>query len=263
MPRGDIHVKVTSLRFPVLTILSLAVLAACKGPAGPALGGTWQGFVYLHDEFGAPLIADSNVTVTALPTAETSTTLANGLYTFTTLKTGVYSLRYNFTGLGTYFLANQQFVGGGTIQIPGVNLGKQSTGVMTNLAFTPNGAGDTIVATGNISPPPPGITRYVRFFFDLQPTVVGTAVTNWTVTLPANGPPYPVSSSSFSIVITGQDLRALQHGFNSGVTVNAIGYGESYFENSYPDTITDTGKPVFPNLCSTASNVAAFAMTPH
>ena len=255
--------KVKSLRFPVLAILGLAVLAACKGPAGPALGGTWQGFVYLHDEYGAPLISDSNVTVTALPTSKTSTTLDNGLYSFASMTTGVYSLRYNFTGVGTYFLANQQFVGGGTVQIPGVNLGKQSTGVIQNLTFTPNAGGDTIIAMGSITPPPPGVSRYVRFFFDLQPTVVGTAVTNWTVTLPASGPPYAVSSSSFSIVITGQDLRALQHGFDGGATVNVIGYGESYFENSYPDTISNTGKPVFPNLCAEASNRTTFTMTPH
>jgi hypothetical protein len=263
MPRGDTDVKVTSLRFPLLTIVGLAVLAACKGPAGPALGGTWQGFVYLHDEYGAPLIADSNVTVTALPTSATSTTGPNGLYSFTSLTTGVYSLRYNFTGLGTYLLANQQFVGGGIVQIPGVNLGKQSTGVMSNLTFTPNAGGDTIIAMGTITAPPPGISRYVRFFFDLQPAVVGTSVTSWTVTLPANGPPYAVSGSSFSVVITGQDLRALQHGFAGGATVNAIGYGESYFENSYPDPTASTGKPVFPNLCSVSSQPTTFTMPPH
>jgi len=252
-------VKVTSLRFPLFTILGLAVLAACKGPAGPALGGTWQGFVYLHDEFGAPLITDSGVTVTAVPTASTITTSPTGAYSFT-LSTGVYSLRYNMTGVGTYFLANQQFVGGGTVQIPGVNLGMQSGGVMSNLTFTPNAAGDTIIAMGSITPPLPGVPRYVRFFFDLQPSVVGTSVTSWTVTLPASGPPYAVSSSSFSIVITGQDLRALQHGFASGATVNAIGYGESYFENSYPDPTSATGKPVFPNLCPSASNPTTFTM---
>jgi hypothetical protein len=249
-------VKVTSLCFVVLAI----GLGACKGPAGPALGGTWQGFVYLHDEFGGPLVTDSNMVVTALPTATTSTTSDAGYYSFTSLTTGVYSLQYLMPAFGTYFLANQQFVGGGTVQIPGLNLGKVSTGVITNLAFTANAAGDTIIAMGSINPPPPGIPRYVRFFFDLQPTVVGTAVTNWTVTLPASGPPYAVTGSTFSIVITGRDLRALQHAFPNGPTVNAIGYGESYYENSYPDTITQTGKPIFPNLCPVSSNLTTFVM---
>lgn len=248
--------KVKSLCFVVLAI----VLGACKGPAGPALGGTWQGFVYLHDEYGAPLVTDSNMVVTALPTATTSTTGDAGDYSFTSLTTGVYSLQYIMPAFGTYFLANQQFVGGGTVQIPGLNLGKVSTGVITNLAFAPNAAGDTIIAMGNITPPPPGIARYVRLFFDLQPTVAGTSVSTWTVTLPASGPPYAVTSASFSIVITGQDLRALQHAFSTGVTVNAIGYGDSYYENSYPDTITNTGKPVFPNLCPIASNATTFPM---
>jgi hypothetical protein len=255
MRRGEIHVKVKGLCFVVLAI----VLGACKGPAGPALGGTWQGFVYLHDEYGAPLVTDSNMVVTALPSATTSTTTDAGYYSFS-LTTGVYSLQYIMPAFGTYFLANQQFVGGGTVQIPGLNLGRVSTGVITNLSFTPNAAGDTIIAMGNINAPPPGIARYVRFFFDLQPTVAGTSVSTWTVTLPASGRPYPVTGASFSIAITAQDLRALQHAFATGVTVNAIGYGESYYENSYPDTITQTGKPIFPNLCPTASNPAAFAM---
>lgn len=239
------------------------MLSACRGPAGPALGGTWQGFVYLHDEYGAPLITDSDVVVTALPTPQTSITGDNGLYSFVSiLATGVYSLRFNATSFGTYILQNQQFVGGGTVDIPGVNLGKQSTGVMTNLAFTPNAVGDTIIATGNITPPPPGVPRYVRFFFSLDPNVAGNVVSDWTVTLPANGEhPYPVTGSSFAIVITGQDLRALQHGFTGGATVNAIGYGESYFENSYADA--ETGKPTYPNLCATASSVVTFTMTPH
>jgi len=249
-------VKVKSLCFVVLAI----VLGACKGPAGPALGGTWQGFVYLHDEFGAPLVTDSDMVVTALPTATTSTTTDAGAYSFTSLSTGVYSLQYIMPAFGTYFLANQQFVGGGTVQIPGLNLGKVSGGVITGLSFTPNAAGDTIIAMGTINPPPPGIARYVRFFFDLQPTVAGTSVTTWTVTLPASGRPYAVTGASFSIVITGQDLRALQHAFTTGATVNAIGYGESYYENSYPDTITNTGKPIFPNLCPTASNLTTFPM---
>lgn len=244
--------------FVRIALLGIA-LSACKGPAGPALGGTWQGFVYLHDEYGAPLVTDSGVVVTALPTASaTEPTGDNGLYSFPSLSTGVYSLRYNATSFGTYLLANQQFVGGGIVNIPGVNLGKQSLGVMTNLAFTSNAAGDTIIAMGNITPPPPGVPRYVRLFFDAQNTVLGNAATSWTVTLPANGPPYAVSGASFAIVITGQDLRALQHGFAGGATVNAIGYGESYFENSYADAAT--GKPLFPNLSTTPSNVASFTM---
>lgn len=234
-------------------------LAACKGPAGPALGGTWQGFVYLHDEYGAPLLTDSGMVITALPTATTSSpTGDDGAYSFTNLTTGVYSLRYNETAFGTYLLANQQFVGGGTVNIPGVNLGKQSQGIMTNLAFAVSASGDTIIATGGISAPPAGVPRYVRFFFDPQPSVVGTTPVNWTVTLPANGPPYPVTGATFAIVITGQDLRALQHAFATGATVQAIGYGEGYYENSYADATT--GKPLFPNLSAAPSNVTTFAM---
>ena len=239
-----------------------ALLGACKGPAGPALSGTIQGFVYLHDEYGAPLVADSDMTVTLVPTASTITTGPSGYYDFLSIPTGVYSLRFNETAFGTYFIPNIQFLGGGTVEIPGANLGKASLGVITNLAFTANAAGDTIIATGNITAPPAGIARYVRLFFDAQASVVGTNPASWTVTLPASGPPYAVTGSTFAIVITGIDLRTLQHAFSTGATVNAIGYGESYYENSYPDTINNTGKPIFPNLCAVASNVTTFPMVP-
>jgi hypothetical protein len=246
--------------FVSIGLLGIA-LSACKGPAGPALGGTWQGFVYLHDEYGGPFLADSGITVTALPTSSTTTSAPNGAYNFPDLKTGVYSLRFNGTGFGTYILQNLQFVGGGTVDIPGVNLGKQSIGVITNLTLTPNAAGDTIVASGTISAPPAGVTRYVRLFFDAQSTVGGTTPANWTVTLPTVGPPYGVSGPAFSIAITGQDLRSLQRAFDGGATVNAIGYGDSYYENSFVDETT--GKPNFPNLCTVASNAATFTMPQH
>jgi Carboxypeptidase regulatory-like domain len=250
-------VKVTRLCVPAL-VAAVAVLVGCKGPAGPALSGTMQGFVYLHDEFGAPLASDSGITVTALPTASTSTSNPDGRYSFTSLSTGVYSLQFIAPGFGSYVLANQQFLGGGTIDIPGINLGKVSTGVITGFTLTPNASGDTIFATGTISPAPPvGIARYVRIFYSSQANVASN-VTLWTVTGPVSGPPYAVTDTTFTIPVTGLDLRALQHEFASGSTVNAIAYGESYYENSYPDEAT--GRTVFPNVSAKPSSATTFTM---
>jgi hypothetical protein len=241
----------------LVAAVALAGLGACRGPAGPALIGTWSGFVYLYDEFGAPLANDSNITVIALPTANQEITGDAGSYAFTTLSTGVYSLQYLGTGFGTYEMANVEFVGGGTVNIPAVRLSKASVGIITNLALTANAAGDTVFATGTITAPPSGVARYVRLFYSNANTV-GSNPTLWTVTGPIAGKPYAVTSAAFSIVITGQDLQALRNSFPAGTAVYAIAYGESYYENSYTDP--NTGHPIFPNVCSVPSNVVTFTM---
>ena len=53
-------------------------------------------------------------------------------------------------------------------------------------------------------------------------------------------------------------LAGLQHAFASGSTVNAVAYGDSFYNNSYTDTTT--GKTVYPNVSATASNVVSFVM---
>jgi hypothetical protein len=241
----------------VVAGIAAAVLSACRGPSGPALTGTWSGFVYLYDEFGAPLANDSNVTVIALPTANQEITGDAGAYAFSTLSTGVYTLQYLATGFGTYAMQNVQYVGGGTVNIPNVQLSRASVGIITNFALTFNAAADTVFATGDITAPPLGVARYVRLFYSNANTV-GSNVTLWTVTGPLAGRPYAVTGSPFRITITGQDLQALRNNFPVGSPVYAIAYGESYYENSYTDQTT--GRPVFPNVCSVSSNVVNFTM---
>lgn len=239
------------------TIAAIAV-GACKGPAGPALQGSWSGFLYLYDEFGAPLANDSGVTVKLLPPGDTSVTGPAGAYSFTTINVGVYSLGYAGQGIGPTIQGPQQFVGGGTINIPGLNLSKQSTGVVTGFAVRANATGDTLFATGTIQAPPVGVSRYVRLFY--TSTTASPSATTWTVTGPTafGAFPYAVSTAAFTIAVTGQDLLALKSAFASGTKVNAVAYGDSYFENSYTDV--QTGKPIFPNVSNTKSNLTTFVM---
>jgi hypothetical protein len=245
------------VRKTTAVLAAAAILAGCRGPTGPALTGTWSGFVHLYDEFGVPLKSDSGITVSALPTATISTTNDVGAYSFVNIPTGTYSLQYYASTFGTYADLEIQFVGGGTVNLPVVNLGQHSIGVITGLAMTPNAAGDTILATGSITPPPPGGSRYVRLFYSNANTV-GSNVTLWSVTGPVFGHPYGVSNGTFAIVVTGQDLQALRNAFPSGTTVYVIAYGESYYENSYTDG--DTGRQVYPNVCAISSNVVTFTM---
>lgn len=241
----------------IWVVLAAGLIAGCRGPTGPAIHGTWSGYVHLFNEFGIPLASDSGMTVIALPFADQSTTNTIGAFGFSDIPTGTYTLQFLMTGVGTYAIQEVQFVGGGTIDIPLINLSQASVGVITGFAATLNAAGDTLVATGTITAPPAGVSRYVRLFYSLANTV-GSNTTLWTVTGPVTGHPYPVSSSAFTIPITGTDIQALRNAFPSGSVVNVIAYGESYYENSYTDG--DTGRPVFPNVCSIPSNVVTFTM---
>jgi len=249
------------------TIVAFAVmlaLAACsgdsgpQGPAGPALSGAWTGFVSLHDEYGGPLASDSGVTVTASPGASSSVTTTDGSYTLANLKTGVYTVTFAGPGMGTFIRDAGQFVGGGNVVIATLNFSQQSTGVITNLALTFNPAQDTLYATGTINAPAvTGYPRYVRLFYSGAASV-GPGVANYTVTGPVAGTAYRVNRTNFSIAVTGADLAGLQHAFTSGSMVNAVAFGDSFYNNSYTDTTS--GKVVYPNVGPTASNVVQFVM---
>ena len=245
--------------------LVLFAIAGCsgdtgpQGPAGPALTGAWTGFVSLHDEYGGPLASDSGVTVTASPGGSSSVTTADGAWTLSNLKTGIYTVTFAGSGMGTFIRDAGQFVGGGTVDIATLNLSQQSTGVIINLALAFNAAQDTLFATGTVNAPAiAGFPRYIRLFYSGSASV-GPAVANYTVTGPVAGTAYRVVHTTFSIAITGADLAGLQHAFASGSTVNAVAYGDSFYNNSYTDTTT--GKTVYPNVGPTASNVVQFVMS--
>ena len=232
--------------------------AGPQGPAGPALTGAWTGFVSLHDEYGGPLASDSGITVTASPESSTSVTSADGGYTLANLKTGVYTVTFTGQGMGTFIRDAGQFVGGGNVVLATINFSQQSTGVINSLALAFNAAQDTLFATGTVNVPAvTGYPRYIRLFYSGSASV-GPAVANYTVTGPVAGTAYRVTHTNFSIAITGADLAGLQHAFASGSTVNAVAYGDSFYNNSYTDTTT--GKVVYPNVSATASNVVQFVM---
>jgi hypothetical protein len=248
----------------VCGLLAVLAVAGCngstgpRGPAGPALTGAWSGFVAMHDEYGGPLASDSGVTVTAAPGSSTSITDDAGEYTLSNLSTGIYTVTFTNPNMGEYIRDAGQFVGGGTVELATLNLGVKSTGVITNLALAFNAAEDTLYATGTVNPPAvTGFPRYIRLFYSGSANP-GPAVSAYTVVGPVAGTAYKVTHLTFSIAITGADLAGLQNAFAAGSTVNAVAYGDSYYNNSYTDTTS--GKTVYPNVGPTASNIVSFVM---
>jgi hypothetical protein len=67
---------------------------------------------------------------------------------------------------------------------------------------------------------------------------------------------FKTTSGAFSVVMTDTALANLRTAFGEGSPAYVVGYGDSFFTNSYVDTAT--GNTVYPNVSATPSNVVAF-----
>jgi hypothetical protein len=233
--------------------LMTAAVACSTDSAGPSLSGSWHGFVVMHDEFGVPLTSDSGVVVTlsnnghAGPSTVSS---ASGSYAFDAVHTGAYTLAYSGNGMGTFLRPEVAFIGGGTQFLGIENFSTASTGTVTSLAAAGAAGHDTLRVTGSIAPPPPGLSRLVRLFFG-STTNVSAAPSAYTLSTSSK-----TSNGNLSVVITDTALANLRTAFGEGSPAYVVGYGDSFFTNSYVDTAT--GNPVYPNVSATPSNVVAF-----
>jgi hypothetical protein len=232
----------------------MTVAVACSSDsAGPSLSGSWHGFVVMHDEFGVPLTSDSGVVVTlsnnghAGPSTVSS---AGGGYTLEAVHTGTYTLAYSGDGMGTFLRPEVAFVGGGTQFLGIENFSTASAGIVTSLAAAASAGHDTLRVTGSIAAPPAGLSRLVRLFFGAA-TSVSAAPNAYTASTT-----FKTANGVISVAITDTALANLRAAFGEGSPAYVVGYGDSFFTNSYVDTAT--GNTVYPNVSATASNVVAF-----
>jgi hypothetical protein len=82
-------------------------------------------------------------------------------------------------------------------------------------------------------------------------TTVSAAPNAYTVSTSSK-----TSSGALSVVITDTALANLRAAFGEGSPAYVVGYGDSFFTNSYVDTAT--GNTVYPNVSAIPSNVVAF-----
>lgn len=232
----------------------MAVAVACSSDsAGPSLSGSWHGFVVMHDEFGVPLTSDSGVVVTlsnnghAGPSTVSS---AAGSYNMGDVHTGTYTLAYSGDGMGTFLRPEVAFVGGGTQFLGVENFSEASAGIVTSLAAAGSAGHDSLRVTGSIAAPPAGLSRVVRLFFGAA-TTVSAAPNAYTVSTSSK-----TTNGVLSVVITDTALANLRAALGEGSPAYVVGYGDSFFTDSYVDTAT--GNSVYPNVSATPSNVVAF-----
>jgi hypothetical protein len=73
--------------------------------------GDLSGFVDLYSSDGLPLLDDKNVTVSIVGASETVTTNKDGLFTFSDLEKGVYSICFEKENFGEIYIYDYQFSG--------------------------------------------------------------------------------------------------------------------------------------------------------
>jgi hypothetical protein len=238
--------------FGVFALMAAAV-ACSSDSAGPSLSGSWHGFVVMHDEFGVPLTSDSGVVVTLSNNGHAGPSTVSGTagsYTIGSVHTGAYTLAYSGDGMGTFLRPEVAFVGGGTQFLGVENFSTASAGIVTSLAAAASASHDTLRVTGSIPPPPAGLSRLVRLFFG-SATTVSSAPAAYTVSTS-----FKTTNGVLSVAITDTALANLRAAFGEGSPAYVVGYGDSFFTDSYVDTAT--GNTVYPNVSATPSNVVAF-----
>ncbi|PLX05637.1 MAG: carboxypeptidase regulatory-like domain-containing protein [Marinilabiliales bacterium] len=207
------------------------------------------GSVNLYDE-STTQIENSGMTIKLEGTEFSSTTDGQGDFTLTEVPFGSYTIVYEKSGFGTFKKFNLEHINTGSstvVETP--SLGQKSTTSVTNLTISSNANFPVIIgATTN----PEGNqtnTRYIRFFFSIDPNVSHENYDSYLETFPANISPYNLNLSQASF--DALDLT-------SGSTVYVKCYGESFWGNSYSDP--DLNRDIFPNLNPTSAPAVSFVV---
>lgn len=221
-----------------------------QGPTGPIQTGDMVGYVRLVDVFGNSVYTGLNgIAVSLEGTAYTATTNANGMFTFTGLPTGTYSITASKAGYGT---DKSQWVpfSGGDVSHPGsLKLSQLPAFNVATLTATASGTG--IVVTGSVNSTSP-YRRTVGIFVGLANTV-SSATANYIDFQTAN---VNANATNFTITFNAQMLA------NIGATTGTPVYFAAYSINSGASTYVDyaNGRKVYNAIGTT--RVTATANTP-
>ena len=202
-------------------------------------------------------MAGVTVTITNLVNKST-TTDAQGKYTFTNLPYDQYDIEISKTGYGTmkvFGITHSYDPAASTLgstQLPSISFGKKSTTSVTALAVNGNNVlGEPGVSFSyTVSPTPtPASRAFVRYFLstaaDVSPTkyLAASAVVNFS-----NGSGITGFSTS----------QLIGMGFASGQTVYVKMFGESFVTNEYYQP--NLGYKIYPNINLTSQPAVSFVV---
>ena len=248
------------LLYLVVVSFGVSLISCSKKDSTPSVptSGNLFGTIQTWDDKTTSTNDMAGVTVTITNLANKSTTTdAQGRYTFTNLPYDQYDLEISKTGYGTHKVfgithSYDPASSVGTTQIPNISFGKKSTTTVTALAVN----GNVVLGEPGVSfsytvnpTPTPASRAFVRYFLstaaDVSPTkyLAASAVVNFS-----NGSGITGFSTS----------QLVGMGFTSGQTVYVKMFGESFITNEYFQP--NLGYKIFPNLNLTSQPAVSFVV---
>lgn len=241
--------KLNYLSFGLLILLGIYSCSKEDSTPEPITKANITGSVNLYDE-GTTKIDNSNMTITVegiTPTISAITDV-NGNFTLSNVPFGIYTIRYEKTGFGTFKKFAIDHKNSATAISNTPSIGKNSTTQITKLEAKITGINVVLSVTtnpaGNI-----GNSRYIRYFLSSNSNVSNENYTYFSTGLVSQINPK-------EITLSNRDLINL--GFSSGQTVYVKIYGDSFWSNEYDDP--NLGRKVFPNLNTNTTNSVSFIM---
>ncbi len=222
--------------------------AGAQGPAGPSLTGNLKGYVSIYDQYGGKILTgQAGDTVSIDGTTKKAVTDTGGLYTFTGLSTGSYSLTITKPGFGTDKIQNIQFVGGSSDTYRDVKLSAPST---SNMASINDSIGPL---TGNITvygaiPTDVQARTFIAFVGDNAG--VSSATSSYLVNYTKN-----VNAGAVKVLFVIPKSDLYDAGFAPGSTVYIAAYGvASLTASAYEDF--SNGRTAYTSVSSTAATIS-------
>ncbi|RLD21574.1 MAG: hypothetical protein DRI71_08725 [Bacteroidetes bacterium] len=217
-------------------IISVIGSSACQKKPDELPDVSIIGTVSLYDEGNIKLIGSGMKVSLETPSIGVGGyTDADGGFTFSGISSGLYNVRYEKQGYGT-FIRNIEHFDNGALTHLSDTLGQWSTTkimlVESSLSTNDVNFSVTTNTTGDSTNP-----RYLRFFFGLDEEVSDTNYENYSEVILAISNPFVQSFNQL-------DLNGM--GFTAGTKVFMRVYGESFYSNNYINA--DSEKMVFPNL---------------
>lgn len=241
--------KLNYLAFGLIILLGIYSCSKEDSTPEPITKANITGSVNLYDE-GTTKIDNSNMTITLEGKSPTISAITDvkGNFTLSNVPFGIYTIRYEKTGFGTFKKFAIDHKNNATAILNTPSIGKNSTTQITNLEAKITGINVILSVTtnpaGNI-----GNSRYVRYFLSSNSNVSNENYTYFSSGLVSQINPK-------EITLLNKDLINL--GFSSGQTVYVKIYGDSFWSNEYEDP--NLGRKIFPNLNTNTTITVSFIM---
>jgi len=250
--------KLSVIAVAMFLVVSTQCSKGPTGPAGPQLTGKMTGFAVLVDANGNQPASKLSIIVSIDSTTKQATTDANGYWYISGVETGTYDLTFSMTGYATTRLVQVQFTGGA------IDSGKDVGTVY--LCATPSFSVKTLSKLSTLR----SDSTTVHLGVQLTDSTVSGPYSPYRVFLFFGNSSVSSSPSNYQSVSTyamsfhnGVDTTTIKltpatfaaAGFAAGDSVSVVAYVANVGPNNSSYLDPATGRTIYNNINSTASNV--------